>query len=170
MSDTPPVSVDIPGKRGPKGKLTPELKDKIVKAVRAGNYIETAAAWAGIHKDTFYDWFHKGQASRAGLYREFADELEIAWAESEVRDLQTISMAAAENWAAAAWRLERKFPTRWGRKDRMELSGTDGNPIETRTSVVSEDAQALADLLARIATRLAPEVPGGTDGAGETPE
>lgn len=32
------------------------------------------------------------------------------------------------NWSAAAWRLERRFPRRWGRLDRLETSGPEGGP------------------------------------------
>ena len=33
-----------------------------------------------------------------------------------------IGSAAKDNWQAAAWRLERKFPKRWGRHDRLDLN------------------------------------------------
>ncbi len=39
-------------RRGRPSKLTAELHGRVVDAVRAGNYIETAAAYAGITKDT----------------------------------------------------------------------------------------------------------------------
>ena len=35
------------------------------------------------------------------------------------------------NWQASAWRLERKFRDRWGRVDRHELTGKDGEAITT---------------------------------------
>ena len=34
-------------------KLTPDVQEKIVQAIRAGNYIETAAAYAGVR---MYVW------------------------------------------------------------------------------------------------------------------
>ncbi|NLJ75865.1 MAG: hypothetical protein GX325_01220, partial [Peptococcaceae bacterium] len=45
-------------------KLNEALQHKIVTAIRAGNYIETAAAYAGIHKSTLYDWLKRGEREK----------------------------------------------------------------------------------------------------------
>jgi transposase len=118
-------------------KLSPDLQKAIVDAIRAGNYMETAAAFAGVAKQTFYNWLRRGRRARSGRYREFVDAVKKALAEAEVRDLEVIRQAATgtgpfeENpqWQAAAWRLERRNPKRWGRKDRHEVTGKDGGPI-----------------------------------------
>jgi len=101
-------------------KFTPELQERIVAFLRGGNYVETAAACVGIHKDTFYDWCKKG---RKGIkpYASFVEAVDKAMAESEARDVTLIGKAATVNWQAAAWRLERRMPQKWGRRDRMEL-------------------------------------------------
>ncbi len=119
-------------------KLNEALQHKIVTAIRAGNYIETAAAYAGIHKSTLYDWLKRGEREKQRVaknprYRikkdeqqfvEFSDAVEKALAEAEVRDVAIIGKAAEEYWQAAAWRLERKFPEKWGRqKIDIEHSG-----------------------------------------------
>ena len=112
-------------------KINKALIDKIVSAIRQGAYIETAAAYAGINKDTFYDWLKKGarekeerqkalenkekRLKKYQLQVEFTDSIEKAMAESELFDLSTITQAAKNGvWQAAAWRLERKFPKRYG--------------------------------------------------------
>ena len=47
------MTTDKPkGKPGRKTRLTPERQQKIVNAIRAGAYVETAAAAAGINKVT----------------------------------------------------------------------------------------------------------------------
>lgn len=91
-----------------------------------------------------------------------------ALAESETRDLQRVDMAAdgrdAEflrdddgklifndkgdpivkrpalnaQWAAAAWKLERKFPRKWGRMERVEHSGPDGKAIKIHEMTLEE--------------------------------
>lgn len=114
-------------------KLTPELQEKICQAIRAGNYIETAAAYAGISKVTLHEWMRRGRREtervekaegRAKVRKKeapfvgFLNSVEKALAEAEVRDVFIIGKAAEENWQAAAWRLERKFPDRWGRRER----------------------------------------------------
>ncbi len=47
-------------------------------------------------------------------------------AEAEIRDVALIGKHAEYSWQAAAWRLERKFPAKWGRKqivDNIEEEG-----------------------------------------------
>jgi hypothetical protein len=101
-------------------KFTDEVTSKILMAIRAGNYVETAAAWAGINKDTFYEWLKLGAKETKGKYRTFSDAVGEALAYAEVNDLMHIGNAAKDNWQAAAWRLERRNPTRWGRREYTE--------------------------------------------------
>ncbi|TCW39174.1 hypothetical protein EDC32_102420 [Laceyella sacchari] len=109
-------------KAGRPTKLTPALQEKIVMMIRGGNYIETAAAYAGISKQTLYNWLRRGARQKSGQYREFALAVEQALAEAEMRDLALIEQAARDGkWQAAAWRLERRFPKRWGRQDYLDL-------------------------------------------------
>jgi len=112
-------------------KINQSIIDKIVSAIRQGAYVETAAAYAGINKDTFYDWLKKGaneklerqkaieknikRSKKYQLQVLFSDAIEKAMAESELFDLSVITQAAKNGtWQAAAWRLERKFPKRYG--------------------------------------------------------
>ena len=125
-------------------KLNFDTHNKIISAIRAGNYIETAAAYAGINKSTLYDWLKRGEREKQRVaqnprykirkseipYVEFSNAVEKALAEAEVRDVAIIAKAAEEQWQAAAWRLERKFPDRWGRKNlNIEHSGEIGIKI-----------------------------------------
>lgn len=105
-----------------KTKLTPEVQEKILRHLRIGAYVETAAAAAGISRDTFYDWLKKGAKGKAP-YATFSGAVDQALAESEARDLATILAASKTQWTAAAWRLERRFPDRYGRFDRMKVEG-----------------------------------------------
>lgn len=105
---------------GPKLKLTSDVQEKIVSLLRAGNYVETAAACAGIHKDTFYDWMKRG-AKGEEPYAELAGAVHKALADGEARDVAVIFQASKEQWQAAAWRLERRFPDRWSRNDRVKV-------------------------------------------------
>lgn len=126
-------------KTGRPEKLTPEVQQKIVDAIRMGAYIETAAAYAGINKSTLYDWMKRGARAKSGKYKEFSNAIEKALAESEMRDLAVIAKASQENWQAAAWRLERKFPDRWGRrKAKSEIA-----KIEAETEFIREKTRLL---------------------------
>lgn len=140
-------------KRGPKPqarpmgrplKLNHELIARLTVALKTGAYVETAAAYVGIHKDTFYRWLRKGNDERNhiqnggkprktyGLYLDLYDAVEKAQATAETRDLAIISSAAETHWQAAAWKLERRHPGRWGRT-RHEITGADGGPIAIET-------------------------------------
>ena len=103
-------------KLGRPSKLTPELQAQIILALRAGNYIEVAAAHVGIDKVTLYAWLREG-ARHPGRHREFSHAVLKAQAEAHVMDVARIAKAAQTQWQAAAWRLERKFPAQWGRRD-----------------------------------------------------
>ena len=61
--------------------LTPEVQEKILLHLRVGAYMETAAACAGIAKDTLYNWLKKG-ARGIAPYAEFAEKVHKAVEES----------------------------------------------------------------------------------------
>jgi transposase len=129
---------------GRQTKLTPEVQDRIVAALRAGNYQETAARYAGISEDTFYEWLKRGKEEPGSAYSEFSEAVEKAKADAEVRDVALIDKAAHDgSWQAAAWKLERKFPNKWGRVNRTEISGPDG-------AAVKVDIDAKASLLQKL--------------------
>lgn len=127
-------------------KLTPEIEKKILDAIRMGNYLETAAAYANIARSTFYNWIKRGekeiqrvnQNPRCKIKKsekpfvDFKHKVDQALAEAEMRDVQIILRAASDDWRAAAWRLERRYPDKWSKKDRHEVTGQDGGPIEIK--------------------------------------
>lgn len=124
-------------------KINDDIQKTIIDVIRAGNYLETAAAFAGIDVVTIRRWIKRGERELQRIepkglkikqsekvYVEFCMAIKKAMAEAEMRDVLVIGSAAKENWQAAAWRLERKYPDRWGRKDKHEITGKDGGAIE----------------------------------------
>jgi hypothetical protein len=97
-------------------KLTPELHTEIVRTIKAGNYIETAAAMAGVNRDTLREWVRQGIRRGNGKYHAFALDVEQAMAHAEVMDVLGIRKAGEREWTARAWLLERRFPDRWGKR------------------------------------------------------
>lgn len=124
-------------------KLTSETQERIVQAIRAGNYVEIAAQYAGIGKTTLYRWLEQADDPEADdIYREFRDALESAKAQAEVRNVALIQRAADEGtWQASAWFLERTAWQRWGR--RTMLTGADGGAVKVEV----DNRQALLEKL-----------------------
>lgn len=44
--------------------LTTDIQDRILQALRSGNYLDTAAAYAGISVATLHEWIARGRAAR----------------------------------------------------------------------------------------------------------
>lgn len=115
-------------------KLTKELTDRIVLAIKAGNYAKIAAAMVGISEATYYSWLEQAkQPDATPELLEFLESVERAEAEAEISAVARIKQASDNGtWQAASWLLERKHGERWGRNDkiRQEISGVDGAPIQ----------------------------------------
>jgi hypothetical protein len=104
-----------------KSKLDDAATERIFNLIRAGNTLEVAAAAAGIHRATLHRWMKYGKEQERGLYRRFMDEVEKAKADAEARDVALIAKAATADWRAAAWRLERRSPRRYGQKVQISV-------------------------------------------------
>lgn len=112
-------------------KLTPEMQDKICKAIADGNYIETACQLSGISKETYYRWIKYAEGEEAPewggdkeIYCNFYDAIKKAESEAEAFFLSQIKRAAPRSWQAAAWYCERKMPDKYGQRQRMDLNVT----------------------------------------------
>lgn len=150
-------------KRG-RGRLpdavTPEKIDEICKYMKQGNYLETACAMVGLPITTMRECLKRGIASYKGL--SLHDPVaELCWTKireaqafSEAWDVGVITRAAqAGQWQAAAWRLERKSPKRWGKKVQVDAdvkhSGPGGAPIEIANITPEERERRIAELEAK---------------------
>lgn len=74
----------------------------------------------GISERTLLRWMRLGRRKGSGAYREFRKAVQRALAQAEMRDVLIIAKAAEKHWQAAAWRLERRWPDRWGRVNREQ--------------------------------------------------
>lgn len=151
------------GQRGPdkqprkrqKGRpeeLTPEIQAEIIKWLEQGNYLETACNIARIAMPTVRNWLVRGRREPGSIYDDFLSAVKESQSNADARDLLYIQKAAREGkWQAAAWRLERKNPQRWGHWQREPddneqrtvaaslkfdnlLDELDGNQLDTDTA------------------------------------
>ena len=115
--------------RAAHAKKSPERQEIVLKGLRLGMPITEAASYAGITRVTVRAWRAEDPV--------FDDACRSARAQLEAAMLARIEIASAEtkNWAAAAWKLERLFPDRYGRAQRLEVTGKGGGPVEHQIDV-----------------------------------
>ena len=130
-------------------KLTEEMIERFIKAIRLGCPIKDACGCAGFSENWYYDQKNKAK-KRPSLavskrFEEFSQRIKEAEGQATQRWLAVIEKAAiAGTWQAAAWKLER----RRGMTAKVEQSTT----IEHK--VADGDAtKQLMDKLARVAER-----------------
>lgn len=144
------------GERARPPKLNPELQERIVAALVAGNYVEPACRASGISPSTYYRWLERGEAEEEGLYRAFAEAVWKAEAAAEMSALRVIRGAMVEDWRAALAFLERRHAQRWGRRPAAERSEAAAPAsLEARSQfdlsrLSQEELASLEGLLARI--------------------
>ena len=108
-----------------KSKYTPDVVDKLTQAIRLGATYVLACDYAGISERTFRSWME--------TYPPFLQSVKEAEGAAAVGWLAKIEKAASDgNWQAAAWKLERRYPEMYG-KQRLELTGANGGPVQVET-------------------------------------
>lgn len=90
-------------------------------------YLESLAPQLGVSTSTLYKWQARGAKEQKRLdkggephpaetpYLRFLQAIKKGLSDGELQDQEAITAARAESWQAAAWRLERRFPERWGK-------------------------------------------------------
>lgn len=176
---------------GRKPIISQKIIQDVTSAIKAGNYMEVAAAYAGISKDTFFRWMKRGAREKRRVLNDkrlkirqselpyvlFSEGVRKALADAEVRDVSMIAKAAsggqvyteekivydasgrivekqvvtkktAPQWQAAAWRLERKYPKKWGRRVAIRKDeGTGEETAEEYAKKMRDEFGSLAGIL-----------------------
>jgi len=94
--------------------LTPEVRAKVLAALRCGLSRAAAAARAGIGARTLREWM--ARTDEAEPYASFRAEVEAAEGVCEARLAAVVFKAALNDPNQARWLLERRFPASWGRR------------------------------------------------------
>jgi hypothetical protein len=120
---------------GRRPNLTPEMIDGVRRLVPVVFYLKTVADYLGVPARTLRHWRQRGrrEADRLAaqldtepeqserLFFDFHQAFTRGLAEGELHELEAIRQASPKHWQAAAWRLERRFPEKWG-SHRRELA------------------------------------------------
>ena len=125
--------------------LKPDLEQTLLDYIRIGTPVRVAVASAGVSEQTFYTWVNRGMAERERLklvkgaktnpsevvFLEFLECVERAKAEAITKKVAVIAKSGNDgDWRAAAWWLERQMPEEFGKTDRVEIGGTNGEAIK----------------------------------------
>lgn len=122
------------------GKLNKDLIKELARLIRSGINNRDACAVAGVSETAFYRWL---QEPRKGLEIELWEALEKAKAERKAFMLTTITKAAQNGtWQAAAWWLERVYPSEFAKPDRYHDAGIDEAVRAVKELTESIKAQA----------------------------
>ena len=136
------VNINTEGNTGDTGTTNKQVgaKDKrrctetttiLLKALRSGNTKKDACNLASISEQTFYRWMREGESDQNnGTAYQFCESVKKSISEARNRNVVIIQKHAANNWQAAAWYLERSDPEHWGKRDKVEMTGKDGEAME----------------------------------------
>lgn len=135
-------------RKGRPPALTPRVAAAIIQSVQATNKKLDAAKAAGISTEVFGDWLKKGRDDRHdgrhSIYRDFANSLETAEAESKERLVNIIAAAADESPEHAKWLLSMKYPAEYSPRVQVVVDN------ELRTALVAIREVVDADTFDRI--------------------
>ena len=160
-----------PGRRG---ILNDQLIVDLCHAIRQGNYVKVACASCGISMNSFYGWMKKGeQPGCKPIYAKLVREVGMAESEIENKVVKCWVDKCPTDWQASRDFLARRFPQRWSNKERREITGADGGPIQSINVATNIDLSKLSDeeleALEKITAKLKPSEY-GSDFTGEVSE
>jgi transposase len=116
--------------------FTEETQQRIIEMLCDGMYLSRACIAAGISYQIFCHWRKRWKEDdpAAARFHHFFDAIEQAIAIGEFTALRRLR-EGPQNWQSLAWFLERRFPQRWGRKDREPVKSPPppDKPLEEMT-------------------------------------
>ncbi len=142
ITDTKPQ----PSLRRPSGRpleFNQAAAEIILDLLQKGNFLETAATYAGVTARTVRNWMRWGRHRRSAELAEFYKRVMQARAMAEVADLEKIK--AATDWKATAWRMERRNPKAWGRKRVITIHTGTQRRRRSREEIEREMADILGE-------------------------
>ena len=144
----PPKRAPGAKKTGRPTKLTPRLRDEMASYMLEGNYLEVAAAMCNVSKQSVYQWLKAGHRAKElqekdkplsdedRAYMLFLDAIKRAEADAETSALRQLNAQSKGAWQILAWRLERRHPDRWGRRQAIEHSSPEDKPVKVQRIVI----------------------------------
>jgi len=116
---------------------TKKLGRALCAQVEGGVTLRVAARTHGISRTTLYNWLAHGAKGREP-YATFRARLERSQAACEVGLTLSMFEASKDDWRAAAWFLEKRFPKRWGSKHRLDVVKAPGDMTDAELEAAIE--------------------------------
>ena len=120
----------------------PQKVEDLINNLRLGLYVNQACELTGISLSSYYAWKQRAEEIEESLensddepttadhlFLDFLDAVKKARATAEAFHLRNVRDAGETSWQASAWWLERSAPDRWGRRERVEVTGKDEGPL-----------------------------------------
>lgn len=112
--------------------LTPDVAEKIIKAIRIGASVASAGAFGGVAYDTLRTWALRAREFPDSIYAEFLVDVMQAVSECEVRDLSTIELFLKGRPAEYAYNTVTDAN---GKETKTLAHDSKGNLVVTRSEV-----------------------------------
>ena len=109
--------------------FTKKVREKVIEALTVGATYKIAADYAGISYSTLRMWLREAENGN-NKYKEFERDVRQASASAAIGWLDVLESASTVHWQAAAWKLERRFPNEYGKRDPEILKETDDAGFE----------------------------------------
>lgn len=148
----------VPAHRHPQSRdLTESLINRLVECTLAGLTASQVAKACGVPPTQYARWLNQGEIDDRDYdpERPYTDtplrqfylriqEAEGACAREAIEEVRNAGRNGT--WQASTWFLERRFPAEYGRQ-RLEISGPDGGPIEQSMRVTELTDEELLQIL-----------------------
>ena len=139
---------------------SPEIREAILQYIEEGLAFSEACSLAGVSRQTLYNYMQSGAANiRKEDYEQenaqFYLLVKQAEAQSELNSLKKINNAAniPAFWGAAAFLLERRYPDRYGKQDRLTVQSTSRIDIQTtnvESNIIDAESRTIINEFAKL--------------------
>lgn len=133
-------------KTGRPTSLDEVTQRRLLKSITNGNRLRDAAAAAGIAWSTLKAWFARGRDGDEP-YRTFLALAQAAKLEAKERLVTAVVKGGLEDPRVGIEILARRYPKQWARRQRIDVAGVEGAPLNVRVVDADEARVALAEKL-----------------------
>ena len=122
---------------------------KFIESVRAGNTASAATRAAGITTTVLGQWVGAAKGN-VEPFAGFVSRYRKAEADAEGEAVAAVRDAAAKNWQAAAWWLERRRPRAWAKREAPEKEA----PVNVSSMTPEQAEKRKQEIYAEIAASM----------------